>query len=141
MVRLLTFICFVALLFPLYGQETLRKKPVLIRADETENKVEEVPLTPDPAKAKEHLEIGDFYYKRDNYKAAAERYRDAIKYNPKWIEPYERLIRVLEKQKAFSEAVKVCEQFAETNPASEEVRRFQIRAQRLKEKSGNKEKH
>jgi len=45
----------------------------LIRADRTEEKVEEAPFVPDPIQAKEHMEIGNFYYKRDNYKAAENR--------------------------------------------------------------------
>ena len=88
---------------------------------------------PDPAQAKKHVEIGDFYYKRDNFKAATERYRDAIKLNPGWAEPYERLIRALEKQEAYSEAIGVCEQFTRSNPSSEETKDFRKRAQELRE--------
>ncbi len=125
--------------FPLFGQESRpTKKPVLIRADPTAEKVEEVEEglpERDPQKAKEHLEIGDFYYKRHNYTAAAERYREAIQFNPKWAKAYEKLVRVLEKQNDFVEAVKVCEQFVQSSDSSKEVKRFQEWSVKLKEKA------
>ncbi len=124
---------------PLFAQEgRSRKKPVLIRADPTAEKVEEVeesPPEPDPQKAKEHVEIGDFYYKRHNYTAAAERYREAIQFNPKWAKAYEKLVGVLEKQNAFLEAVKVCEQFVQSSDSSKEVKRFQEWSIKLKKKA------
>ena len=124
------------LVFPLMGQERqLKKKPVLIRVDQTDDEVEKTALVPDPRKAKEHVEIGDFYYQRDNYTAAADRYREAIQYNPKWPEAYEKLIRALEKQKAFLEAVKVCEQFVQSNHSSAQVERFQEWSKKLKEEN------
>ena len=135
------FVCLIPLLllilaFPLFGQESQsRKKPVLIRADPTAEKVEEGPPEPDPQKAKEHIKIGDFYYKRQNYTAAAERYREAIQFNPKWAKAYEKLVGVLEKQNAFVEAVKVCEQFVQSNDSSKEVKRFQEWSIKLKEKA------
>ena len=133
----------VGLLIPLviltglaWGQERdNRRKPVLIRADRTEEQVQEMPIVPDPEKAKEHVEVGDFYYHRDNYEAAANRYREAILYGPKWSEGYEKLIQVLEKQSAFVEALEVCEEFILKNGSSDKVERFQKMAEKLREKS------
>ncbi|MDA2933313.1 hypothetical protein MYX82_03110 [Acidobacteria bacterium AH-259-D05] len=117
----------------LSGQEReSKRKPVLIRADRTDESVEDIPLIPDPEKATEHVEIGNFYYHRHNYKAAADRYREAILHNPKWSEAYEKLIQALEKQKAFLEAVKVCEEFVEKNDSSAKVEYFQKWAKKLK---------
>jgi len=121
---------------PLLGQEQQSKrKPVLIRVDPTDEQVQETLPDPDPLKAREHVEIGDFYYRRDNYKAAAERYREAVTYNPKWPEAYEKLIWALEKQKAFLEAIEVCQQFVESNHSSAEVERFQKWGEKLKEEN------
>ena len=36
----------------------------------------------DPHKAAKDIEVGDFYYKRKNYRAAIERYKDALIYKP-----------------------------------------------------------
>ena len=94
-----------------------------------------MPIVPDPEKAKEHVEVGDFYYHRDNYEAAANRYREAILYGPKWSEGYEKLIQVLEKQSAFVAAIEVCEEFILKNGSSDKVERFQKMAEKLREKS------
>jgi tetratricopeptide (TPR) repeat protein len=112
-----------------------RKKPVLIRADRTEEQLEETPVVPDPEKAKEHVEVGDFYYRRDNYEAAANRYREAILYGPKWSKGYEKLVQVLEKQRLFLEAIEVCEEFLLSNSNSERAESFEKWAKKLKEES------
>lgn len=103
-----------------------RKKPILIREDPAKASEAEAdqPFVPNARLAEEHFRIGNFYFKRDNYKAAEERFRDAVRNHPKWPEPYERLVRALEKQGEFIEAVKVCEDFVKANPTSKEVNRF-----------------
>jgi len=137
------FVCLIPLSLlilgvPLFGQEgRSKRKPVLIRVDPTADKVEEVeegPPEPDPQKAKEHVEVGDFYHKRKNYVAAAERYREAIEFNPKWVKAYEKLVEVLEKQNLFGEAVKVCELFVQSSDSSKDVKRFQEWGIKLKAK-------
>lgn len=40
----------------------------------------------DPMKAMKDVEVGDFYCKRDNYKAAISRYREALQYQPHYAE-------------------------------------------------------
>jgi len=111
------------------------KKPILIRDDPTEKKAQEEVIQVNPKTAAEHVAVGDFYFKRDNYKAAEERYREAIKFNPRSVEAFEKLVRTLEKQKAFDKAVEVCEQFVVSNPAAKEIPRFQARADELKTKA------
>ena len=127
-------VTFSATLF-LGAQERTRKKPVLIRADRTEPKVEVV--EPDSAKAKEHIEVGDFYFKRHNYRAAVERYRDAVKYGPRMPEGYLKLVRALERESRLEEAYQACLQFADTNPDSERIAEFEKKAEKLKRKMGS----
>ncbi len=114
------------------------RKPVLIREDPNEKKPEEqeMVIQPNPKLSAQSITVGDFYFRRDNYKAAAERYREAVKYNPKSAEAYEKLIKSLEKQKAFQEAIVVCEQFVVTNPSSKDIPKFQERATEMKSKLG-----
>lgn len=121
---------------PLLGQESPRKrKPVLVRSEVVDAPKEEEVIVEDPEVAKKNVNIGDFYFKRDNYKAAEERYRDAIKYNPKWPKAYEKLIQALEKQSLFEKALEVCNEFMERNPSSKEIGAFQKLAAQLKEKA------
>lgn len=123
----------------LSGQaQELKRKPILIRPDQTKERTEKVPLHPDPKTAKKHVEVGDFYFKRDNYKAAEARYREAVLYNPKWAKAYEKLVRVLEKQGAFKAALEVCRGFMETNPSSKELKDFQKRSQYLEREEQKK---
>lgn len=131
------------LLIPFLGlqeSEKPRKKPVLIRVDPADTgsnreEMERAAALPDPEQAQENVKIGDFYLKRDNYKAAAERYRQAIRHNPRWVKPYEKLIRTLEKLHSFQEAFEVCQLFTEINATSEKVEHFQKWARRLSERA------
>ncbi len=111
------------------------KKPVLIRADRTTDREGEVEVIhPDPVEANRNIRVGDFYFKRKNYKAARERYRDAVKYSPRRPNPYAKLIRVLERMEEFEEAVEVCRQFIETNPQASQVKDFESRIKKLETK-------
>ena len=112
-------------------EQERNRKPVLIRADVTKEPVEEV-IHPDPLKAQESLEVGDFYFKRKNFKAARDRYREAIRYNKKLALAYTKLVRTLEKMKEFSQAIEVCSQFIENNPESGKLLDFEKKAAALK---------
>jgi tetratricopeptide (TPR) repeat protein len=115
------------------------RKPVLIRADPDEiEKVEEEIIHHDPVQAKKSVEIGDFYLKRKNYQAAEKRYREAIEYNLKWDESYKKLIKLFEKQKDYSSAVEICQQFVKTNPTSNKKKDFEKLEAKLEKKIPNK---
>lgn len=109
-----------------------RSKPVLIRDDRTTNREAEVEVVePDPIEAERHIRVGDFYFKRKNFKAAGERYREAVKHYPRRPDSYVKLIRTLEKMEEFEEAVAVCRQFIDTNPAASQVSEFRDRIKKL----------
>jgi len=111
------------------AQEQTRRKPVLIR-DERAGPVPEV-FEHNPAKAREYVEIGDFYNKRKKFEAAESRYRDAIRYDQTWHESYNKLIKLLEKQKRIDEALEVCNGFIESNPDSKKLKDFTKKAASL----------
>jgi tetratricopeptide (TPR) repeat protein len=117
------------------GQDEPRKgrKPVLIRDDPNEKKAEEE-FKPSPRVAEESVIVGDFYFRRSNWKAAEMRYRDAVRNNPRWVEAYEKLVKSLERQKAFADAIGVCEQFLAANPSSRDVAKFRGKAEELRSK-------
>lgn len=123
----------------LSGQvQELKRKPILIRPDKTKEKSQKAPFYPDPKTAEKHVEVGDFYFKRDNLKAAEARYREAVSYNPQWAKAYEKLANVLEKQGAFKAALEVCRGFLETNPSSKKVKDFQKKSQHLEREEQKK---
>jgi tetratricopeptide (TPR) repeat protein len=120
-----------------FGQEPPRtRKPVLVR-DEV-NKKDEIPeekiRVHDPEQAKKSLKIGDYYAKRGNTEAADARYREAVDYNAQWSVPYEKLVRLYEKQERFNDGLDVCDLFLTGNPGSADTDRFQKLRQRMLEK-------
>ena len=50
-----------------------------------------------PMKAMKAVEVGDFYYKKENYNAAISRYREALEYKPHDAEATFKLAQVLQK--------------------------------------------
>ena len=113
---------------------TSRKKPRLIRDDQTLSEPEEEIIVPDVNQAKEHVKIGDFYFKRRNFKAAADRYQEAIKYGPTWSEGYEKLAAAFEQLKDYEKAIGVCLQFLEISADSGSLRKFSERLEKLEKK-------
>ena len=108
------------------------QKPVLIRDDRTSDRGSELPVVdPDPIEAQRHLKVGDFYFKRKNFQAAQERYREAIRYLPRLPDSYLKLIVALEKMEKFEEALAVCREFLEANPDAPQIERFQARIKDL----------
>lgn len=108
-------------------------KPILIR-DEVQKRLEkdENKVYPhDPEEARKNLEIGSFYQKRGNLKAAEERYREAINFNLAWVEPYQRLIEMLAKAGRVEDAVAVCDLFLSNNPTSAKREDFEKRKAEL----------
>ncbi len=107
-------------------------KPVLIRDDRTSGRESEVEVIyPDPVEAERHIKVGDFYFKRKNFQAAGERYREAIKYFPRRPDSYFKLIRALEKMENFEGALAVCREFMKANPEAPQVEQFQARIKEL----------
>ena len=58
----------------------------------------------DPHKAAKNVEVGDFYFKRKNYRAAEDRYREALLYKPNDVFAMFGLARSLEKLGEFDDA-------------------------------------
>src|SRR5690242_10246914 len=64
-----------------------------------------------PHKAQKDIEVGEFYFKRKNYHAAEERYREALEYKPGDAIATYRLGEVLDAQGHTAEAVENYEQY------------------------------
>jgi len=57
-----------------------------------------------PHKAMKDVEVGDYYAKQKNYRAAISRYREALEYKPRDAEATFKLAQTLEKVNAYQEA-------------------------------------
>lgn len=79
------------------GQPSRRSgRPALVYDDRTEEEaLVETEAPPDPKKAAEHFKIGQFYFKRGNYDAAASRFKEAVRNKPEWAEARRRHVEAL----------------------------------------------
>lgn len=59
----------------------------------------------DPHKAAKDIEVGDFYYKRKNYRAAIDRYKEALVYKPNDADATYRLAECQDKTGDSAEAI------------------------------------
>lgn len=119
--------------------QNARKPPVLIDdthiAEGIEYEEEEKPKELNPALAKENLEIGNFYYKRKNYKAAIHRYQEALEYQPDLIKAFEALARAYEKNDEIDKAIDTYKDFLDKYPDSPKVSDFRSELAKLENKS------
>jgi tetratricopeptide (TPR) repeat protein len=78
----------------------------------------------DPHKAAKDIEVGDFYFRRKNYRAAEDRYREALLYKPNDAMATLRLASSLEKLDRPQEALEEYESYLRIlphGPKAEEV--------------------
>ena len=79
----------------------------------------------DPHRAMKDIEVGDFYFKRKNYRAAIGRYREALEYKPNDAVATYELALALEKVNALDEARTNYEAYLKIlphGPSAEEAR-------------------
>jgi tetratricopeptide (TPR) repeat protein len=80
-----------------------------------------------PIQAEKEVQIGNFYFKKGSYRAAAGRFREATKWNANYAEAYLRLGEACEKLKDPGGARQAYEKFLKLAPDSKEaprVRKF-----------------
>ncbi|MBN2337513.1 MAG: tetratricopeptide repeat protein [Acidobacteria bacterium] len=111
-------------------------RPQLIRdtavAEGEEETAAEEPLPePDPARAEESVDIGDYYFKRKNYPAAIERYLEALRYQPDSVPAWEALSKAYEKSGQRSLAIDALKTLIEQNPDSPGVPEYRRKMERL----------
>ena len=91
-----------------------------------------------PHKAMKDVEVGDYYAKQKNYRAAISRYRSALEYKPKDAEATYKLASALEKTKQFGEAASMYRDYLKIVPDGEFVASAQKALSRLAPQLPNK---
>jgi len=86
----------------------------------------------DPHKAAKDIEVGDFYFKKKNYRAATDRYRDALIYKPNDAVAQYRLAECLDKTGNASEAVTHYQEYLKILPHGPSAVEAQKALERLK---------
>jgi tetratricopeptide (TPR) repeat protein len=90
-----------------------------------------------PHKAAKDIEVGDFYFKRKNYRAAEDRYREALVYKDNDAVATFRLAVCLEKMDQPEEARKEYEGYLKILPHGPQAEEAQKAIGRLKATAGN----
>lgn len=78
----------------LWGQKTKPQTQEPVEEDET---LAPKTYTFNPLQANKELQIGDYYFKKKNFRAAAKRYTEATHWNPNFADAYLRLGQAEEK--------------------------------------------
>jgi Tfp pilus assembly protein PilF len=77
-----------------------------------------------PIQAREELKVGSFYFKKGSYRAAADRFREALKWDEKYAEAYLRLGEACEKLKDQACVRKAYEKYLSLAPDGREAVRL-----------------
>ena len=88
-----------------------------------------------PHKAMKDVEIGDYYAKQKNYRAAISRYREALEYKPKDALATFKLAETLEKVNAYQEARDDYEAYLLILPHGQLAEKARQGIERLKERT------
>jgi len=86
----------------------------------------------DPHKAAKSVEVGDFYFKRKNYRAAQDRYREALTYKENDAVATFRLAICLEKLELPNDARQEYESYLKIIPHGPEAEQARKAIERLK---------
>ncbi len=86
----------------------------------------------DPHKAAKSIEVGDYYFKRKNYRAAQDRYREALRYKDNDAVATIRLAECLEKLGIFDDARAEYESYLKILPHGPQAAEAQKGMERLK---------
>jgi len=92
----------------------------------------------DPHKAAKDVEVGDFYFKRKNYRAAEDRYREALRYKDNDAVATIRLAECLEKLGAMEDARLEYESYLKILPHGPQAADAQKALARLKAENNTK---
>jgi len=93
----------------------------------------------DPHKAAKSVEVGDFYFKRKNYRAAEDRYREALRYKDNDAIATIRLAVCLEKLGILDDARAEYESYLRIMPHGPQAVEAQKAIDRLKAEAGAKQ--
>ena len=91
----------------------------------------------DPMKAMKCIEVGDWYYKQDNYKAAISRYREALDWKPQDAEATYKLAQVLNKTGDVKGARENYEAYLKILPNGPYAKKAKEALSKLKDKPGD----
>ncbi len=119
-------LAFLLLAAPAWSQQEKRTPAPAAVQQEQEPPEEDESLKPkeysfNPLEADKDLKVGNFYFKKGNYKAAANRFREATRWNPKFAEAFRRLAEAEEKLKDKAAAQEAYAKYVELAPDAKDA--------------------
>lgn len=133
----LLFSCWLALPAGAQDQPKQPAKPAAPPAIEQEPPEEDANLKVkeysfNPLQANKELQVGNEYWKKHSYKAAAGRFREATKWNPNLSEAWLRLGEAEEKRKNFKDAKEAYAKYLELQPQAKDAAEIRKKIASLK---------
>jgi Flp pilus assembly protein TadD len=101
--------------------------------DNAEADVKEYTL--DPEKAKHEIEVGDTYMRRGSWNAAAHRYEEATRWQPKNAKAYLKLGQALEKKDDPVRAAQAYRKFVELAPGDKQSKELHKKIEKLEKEA------
>jgi len=85
-----------------------------------------------PVQAKKELDVGDEYYKKHSYKAAAGRYLEATRWNPNFAEAWLKLGEAQDKRRYNKDAKEAYTKYLQLQPDAKDAARIRKRIAELR---------
>ena len=101
--------------------EQAKPKPLEQEPPEEDENLAPKEYTFNPLEAQRDLRVGNYYFKKGNYKAAVSRYREATRWNPNYAEAYLRLGEGEEKLKDKQAASEAYAKYLELAPDAKDA--------------------
>jgi len=124
--------------FSAIAQAPNARKPKLIRdtdaAEDKQSVEESKPKDPDPFQSAQNIKIGIYYFKMKNYKAAIDRFLEALEYQPDSFPAYEALAQAYEKHGDLKDSIKTYKTLLEKYPESSKSSEFRSKLTKLEKK-------
>jgi tetratricopeptide (TPR) repeat protein len=105
-----------AMCLGVWAQQEKPPAPAPVEPPEEDESLKEREYSFNPLQAQKEFNVGNFYFKKGSYKAAAMRYEEAVKWNPGYAEAYLRLGEAREKLGQKREAIEAYKAFLENAP-------------------------
>jgi len=85
-----------------------------------------------PLQAEKEVRVGEYYFKKGSYRAAAQRFREATKWNQGYGEAWLRLGETAEKQKDAKTAKEAFAKYLEVSPDAKDAAEIRKKLEKLK---------
>jgi len=123
---------------PLFSDDLKKERPpqpVATREEipkEEDESIADKEYSFNPLQAEKEVRIGNYYFKKGSYRAAAMRFREALKWNEAFGEAWLRLAEAAEKQKDRKAAKEAYAKYVELSPDAKNVPEIQKKLEKMK---------